>query len=224
MRKISTGIAGLDSMLGGGIPETNTILLSGTCGAGKTILCSQFLASSDEPGIYVSFEEELDELRENARIFGWDFAKKEKENSLRLLKYDPFRLEDILEVIENNIRTIKAKRVVFDSVAALGVHMKDSSELRRMILQINYIMKKNKCTTLIVSETTAGSPGISRFGVEEFVSDGVVFLDNRMIKGEIKRAVGVLKLRGVEHSKFMHPYTISKKGMSVNSKVIFRTP
>lgn len=221
MNKISSGISGLDEILGGGIPERNVMLLSGTCGAGKTIFGMQFLLTSDEPGIYVSFEEELDELREHAALFGWDVAKLEKLNKTRLLKYDPFRLEDILEVVENNIREIKAKRVVFDSVAALGTYLKDASELRRMILQINKIMKKNKCTTMIISEILPGSNSLSRFGVEEFVSDGVVVLDNIRVKGDFKRAITVWKLRGVNHSRSMHPYTITNKGISVNSRSVF---
>jgi KaiC/GvpD/RAD55 family RecA-like ATPase len=216
--RIPTGVPGLDKIISGGIPQGNVVLLTGTCGAGKTIFCSQFLASSAEAGVYVSFEEEIEELRENAKIFGWDFDRMEKQNKLRILKYDPFRIEDILEVVENNIQEIKARRVVFDSVAALGVHMHDPSELRRMILQINQIMKKNKCTTIIVSEVLPGSSSLSRFGVEEFVSDGVILLDNKMMNGELKRALGVLKLRGTDHSKSMHPYSITSKGISVAAK------
>ena len=222
MNKISSGIQGLDEILGGGIPERNVILLSGTCGAGKTIFGLQFLSSSDEPGVYVSFEEELDELREISGVFGWDIAKLEASKKLKLLKYDPFRLEDILEVVENNIREIGAKRIVFDSVAALGIYMRDASELRRMILQINDIMKRNKCTTIIISEIIPGSTALSRFGVEEFVSDGVIVLENIRTGGEFKRAITVWKLRGVDHSRSMHPYAITGKGISVNSKTTFK--
>ncbi len=215
MKKIPSGIHGLDKILGGGIPDRGVMLLSGNCGAGKTIFSLQFLMS-DDPGVYVSFEEELDEIRETSKLYGWDLEKLEKENKIRMLKYDPFRLEDILEVVENNIREIKAKRVVFDSVAALGVHMKEPSELRRMILQINNIMKKNKCTTIIVSEILPGSKALSRFGVEEFVSDGVIVLENVEKRGEFKRALAVRKLRGVNHSRAIHTYNISNKGISVS--------
>src|SRR3989338_3385592 len=144
MEKTSSGIPGLDEVLGGGIPVGSTVLLSGTCGTGKSTLGLQFLMQ--EPGIYVSFEEELDSIREYMANFGWDFKKLENSGMLRLLQYDPFRLEDILEVIQNNIREMKAKRVVFDSISALGVYMKDIAELRRMILQTGRIMRKNKCT------------------------------------------------------------------------------
>lgn len=222
MNKISSGIDGLDEILGGGIPEHYVILLSGTCGAGKTVLGLQFLSSSDEPGVYVSFEEEPDEIRENAAAFGWDIAELEAAKKIRLLKYDPFRLEDILEVVENNIREIGAKRVVFDSVAALGIYLKDAGELRRMILQINRIMKKNKCTTLIISEILPESKSLSRFGVEEFVSDGVIVLNYVNVKGEFKRSVSVWKLRGVNHARSAHPYTITDRGIAVNPKTVFK--
>ncbi|MFA4819424.1 MAG: ATPase domain-containing protein [Candidatus Aenigmatarchaeota archaeon] len=221
MNKISSGVSGLDEILGGGIPERYILLVSGTCGAGKTIMGLQFLLSSNEPGIYVSFEEEEDGIRETAKIFGWDIVKREAANKFRILKYDPFRLEDILEVIENNIREIGAKRVVFDSVAALGIYLKDASELRRMILQIDKIMKKNKCTTIIISEIVPGSTALSRFGVEEFVSDGVIILDNINVKGEYKRAATIWKMRGVNHSKRMHPYDITNRGIVINPRTVF---
>ena len=221
MNKISSGVTGLDEILGGGIPERSIMLLTGTCGAGKTIMGLQFLLASNEPGIYVSFEEEEDGIRETAKIFGWDIAKREAAGKFRILKYDPFRLEDILEVIENNIREIGAKRVVFDSVAALGIYLKEASELRRMILQIDRIMKKNKCTTVIVSEIIPGSSSLSRFGVEEFVSDGVIVLYNINVKGEYKRAVTVWKLRGVNHSRRMHPYNITSRGIIIDPKNVF---
>lgn len=205
-------------MLGGGIPERYVLLISGTCGAGKTIFGLQFV-QSNEPGVYVSFEEELDEIRQNALVFGWDLAKLEKQNKLRLLKYDPFKLEDILEVIENNIREIGAKRVVFDSIAALGVQMKEPSELRRMILQINNIMKKNKCTTIIISEILPGSTALSRFGVEEFVADGVVVLNNFVSENQFRRTAAVWKLRGVNHSRAVHSYSIGEKGLAIGPSI-----
>src|SRR3989338_8603239 len=221
MNKIPSGVSGLDEILGGGIPERYTILLTGTCGSGKTVMGLQYLLSSNDPGIYVSFEEEEDGIRETGKAFGFDIVRRESTGKFHILKYDPFRLEDILEVIENNIREIGAKLVVFDSVAALGIYLKDSSELRRMILQIDRIMKKNKCTTVIISEIVPGSSSLSRFGVEEFVSDGVIVLDNINVKGEYKRAVTVWKLRGVNHSRRMHPYNITSRGIIIDPKNVF---
>lgn len=216
MNKISSGIPGLDEVLGGGVLEGSTILVSGTCGTGKSTLGMQFLLQ--ELGIYVSFEEELDSIRAYAGQFGWDLKQLESNDKLRLLQYDPFRLEDILEVIQNNIREMKAKRVVFDSISALGVYMKDIAELRRMILQTGRIMRKNRCTTILISEILPNTKALSRFGIEEFVSDGVILLDNVVTGDEFKRQLTVWKMRGMNHSKKMHPYSISDKGVSILKK------
>lgn len=215
MNKIPSGVPGLDEVLGGGIPENRTILLSGTCGTGKTTLSMQFLMQSG-PGIYISFEEDLDNIREYSRTFGWDLAGMEASGKLRLLQYDPFRLEDILEVIQNNIREIKARRIVFDSISSLGIYMKDMSELRRMILQTSSLMRKNKCTTMLVSEVLPNSRGLSRFGVEEFVSDGAILLDNVVSKTDMKRAISVWKMRGANHSRGIHPYSITENGIVIH--------
>lgn len=222
MNRIPSGIEGLDEILGGGIPEGDVMLLSGTCGTGKTIFAMQFLASSEEPGIYVSFEVEPEDLRAGFGAFSWDIEGLEAAGRLRILRYDPFRLEDILEVIENNIREIGAKRVVLDSISALGTYIRDAGELRRLILQISRIMKKNGCTTILTSEIVPGSRSLSRFGVEEFVSDGVIVLSNTVSYGQFKRAISVWKLRGAEHSRKMHPYTITRRGIAVSPRITFR--
>ena len=214
MNKISSGIPGLDEILGGGLPESSIILLSGTCGAGKTVLGMQFLVSSPEPAIYVSFEEDMESVKENFGLFGWDVDKLENSNKLRLLQYDPFRLEDVLEVIQNNMREMGARRIVFDSVSALGTYMKDVAELRRMILQIGKLMKKSKCTALLISETLPNTNTLSRFGVEEFVADGVISLDTTSTGNELRRAITVWKMRGMNHSSKAHPYTITGRGIS----------
>ncbi len=222
MNKVPSCIKGLDELLDGGIPEKHIILLSGTCGTGKTIFGLQFLLASKEPGIFVSFEDELDEIRETAKSLGWNAEQMEASNKLRLLKYDPFRLEDILEVVENNMREINARRVVFDSISALGTYMKDMSELRRIMLQINKVMRKNKCTTLITSEVLPGSNALSRFGVEEFVTDGVIALSTPFIDGEFKRTLSIWKMRNVNHSKKLHVYNINDRGITVTPRVMTR--
>lgn len=215
MNKIPTGIPGLDDALGGGIPENRTVLLSGTCGTGKTTFGMQYLMASG-PSIYVSFEEDLDNVREYSKSFGWDLKQLEDSGKLRLLQYDPFRLEDILEVIQNNMREMKARRIVFDSISALGIYMKDVSELRRMILQTLSMMRKNRCTTIMVSEVLPNTKGLSRFGVEEFISDGVILLDNVVSQSEFKRALSVWKMRGTNHSRKIHEYSITDKGITVH--------
>jgi KaiC/GvpD/RAD55 family RecA-like ATPase len=216
MNRVQTGVPGLDKIISGGIPEKDLILMSGMSGAGKTIFGLQFLYSQamKTPGIYVSFEEELDHIRDAASAFGWDICKMENLNRIRVLKYDPFRLEDILEIIESNIREIKAKRVVIDSISALGVYMKDPTELRRMILQISSVLRKNGCTSVLISEILSPNR-LSRFGVEEFVTDGVIILNNMLVGGEYRRGINIWKMHNTDHSRKIHPYKITADGFTV---------
>jgi len=218
LSRVQTGIPGLDEIIGGGIPENDLVLLSGTCGAGKTIFGLQFITSfaEKEAGIFVSFEEELEQIRNAAQCFGWDTDKMEKKNKLRMLKYDPFRIEDIFEIIESNIREIGAKRVVIDSISSLGIYVKDAFDLRRMILQVSSMLRKNNCTSLLISEIMPNrNNSISRFGVEEFVSDGVIVLHNILVSNEYRRGISAWKIRATDHSKKIHPYKITGKGFVV---------
>ena len=209
LKKIATGIPGLDAITKGGIPEKDLILVSGSSGTGKTVMGLQFLYSSKDKSIFVSFEEPLSQINSTASTLGWDLEKK-----MRLLKYDPFKLEDIFEVIENNIKEIDARRVVIDSISALGIYVKDPGELRRMILQVSSMLRKNDCTSLLISEVMNANR-LSRFGVEEFVTDGVIVLRNIFVNGEYRRGVNIWKLRGSDHSRKIHPYSITKKGVVV---------
>lgn len=218
MNRVISGVKGFDDIIGGGIPEADLILLSGPCGSGKTIFGITFLcAAADKyPGIYVSFEEELSKIKEDAKNFGWDVEALEKANKIRFLKYDPFKLQDIFEVINNNIREIDAKRIVIDSVSALGIYVRDPSELRRMILEISNMLRKSSCTSILISEVlTSDKESLSRFNVEEFVTDGVVLLHNTQVNSEYRRGISIWKMRSTEHSKKIHPYKITDQGFIV---------
>ncbi len=221
MERVKTGIPGLDQILGGGIPKQQMCLVTGTSGTGKTTLCTQFLyhgaTKYKENGVYLSFEEQGECIKENVRQFGWDLEKLEKEGKFVFMKYDPFHIEDVFEILESTIRQVGAKRVVVDSISALGLHIKDDAELRRMIFNLSNILRKLDCTSLIVSEIVSGSGSgrISRYGVEEFVADSVIVLFYERFETAFSRSVYVWKVRGSPHSEKLHPYKIDSTGVTI---------
>jgi len=222
MERIKTGIPGLDEIMMGGIPEHQLLLLTGTAGTGKTILSSQYIyhgaKKAGENGVYLTLEEPPEFIRENLKGFGWDFQSLEKAGKISFIKYDPYRTEDMIEILESTIREINAKRVVIDSISALGLHIKDDEELRRMIFNMSVALRKLDCTAIMVSEKVHGQPGISRYGVEEFVSDSVIALYYERFQSTFSRSIHIWKLRGSAHSEKLHPYDITKQGIVVNPR------
>lgn len=219
MERIKTGIPGMDKILGGGIPETQLALITGTSGTGKTTFCCQFMHEGikrfNERGVYLSFEEPAESIKENVKEFGWDFTPLEKSGRFSFIRYDPYHIEDVFDILESSIREIKATRVVVDSISALGLHVKDDAELRKMIFDLSMILRKLSCTSLMVSEIVPGATGLSRYGVEEFVADSVIVLYYERLQSTFSRAIQVWKVRGSSHSEKLHPYNITKKGITV---------
>ena len=218
MERVPTGIPGLDELIDGGFPKGSIILLTGTCGTGKTLTSLQFLwqgLQRGENGVYISFEEPIEGIRESAREFGWDFERAEKEGKLVMLRYNPFRAEDILELIASSVRRINAKRLVIDSISALGMYIRDPTEVRRVIFNLVINIYKLDCTTILTSEMLPDQRELSRFGVEEFLVDGVIVYYYTRIDSYFARALTIWKMRFTQHSQKIHPYRITKNGVVV---------
>jgi KaiC/GvpD/RAD55 family RecA-like ATPase len=220
--RVNTGIPGLDELVNGGLIQSSLTLLTGTTGTGKTIAASQFIYSGlkdfDQSGVYITFEEPPENIRENSLNFGWDFEPYEKKEKMVFVRYDPFHVEDIYELIETNIKKINAQRVVIDSVSALGLYVKDIPEIRRMIFNIAYLLRKLGCTSLLISEVLPMQEALSRFGVEEFVTDGVIVLYYTRTGSQFARSLTVWKMRSSTHSTKIHPYRITDKGIVIYPK------
>lgn len=222
MERIKTGIPGFDEIMMGGIPKSHQTLITGTSGTGKTMFCCQYVYNGvkkfNDNAVYLSFEEPSDSIAENSKNFGWDFKSLEKSGKFSFIRYDPYHIEDVFDILESTIRQVKATRVVVDSISALGLHIKDEAELRRMIYNLSLILRKLGCTSLLVSEIVHGTPGLSRYGVEEFVADAVVVLYYERLQATFSRAIQVWKVRGSPHSEKLHPYKIDNTGVTVYPK------
>lgn len=219
--RVPVGIPGFDELVFGGLIVGSPTLVTGTAGTGKTIFGSQFIyngAKAGEPGVYVSFEEPPENIKANMKKFGMDFEPLEKAGKIAFTRYDPYHVEDVYEHIEATVKKIGAKRIVIDSMAALGLYVRDPAELRRMIFNISILLRKLNCTAILTTEMLPGSHSLSRFGVEEFVSDAIIVLYYTRIESQFARSIAIWKMRGSEHSNKIHPYKITGEGLVIYPK------
>lgn len=222
MKKVKSGILGFDELINGGIPEGNAILLAGPSGSGKSIFGLEFLiqgAKMGEPGVYLSFEEDEDQIKKNVETFKWGIDNEIKRNKLRVVRYDPYRFEGMVDILNSNIKQIKAKRVVIDSLSAMSIYIQDPREIRKVLVDIKNVLSENNCTAFLISESPSDNTRIvSRFGVEEFVCDGIIVLYYTRLNAEFKRSIFIWKMKASDHSNKIHPFEMTRAGIKINPK------
>jgi KaiC/GvpD/RAD55 family RecA-like ATPase len=237
VKKIPTGIEGLDKMLNGGLPSGRCILVCGGPGAGKTILSTEFLrygaVRCDEPGLYVSLDEDVSQLKEDMAGFGWDLEKLVKKGKLAIVDASPIRcipgdvkigdlsvgkrdfsLVSLIEVIKRNVKKINAKRVVIDPITALTFQYSDVSERRTAILDFVEALSSLGTSNLVTTELR--SVTLEReIRAEEFLAHGVILLHVFVSEREIVRGIQIEKMRGIDHDNQIRPYKITENGIEV---------
>jgi len=233
LNKVPSGIPGFDEISHGGIPKGRTTLASGTSGSGKTVFSSQFLykgiTECGENGVFVTFEESPQDIIRNVKGFGWNIEKLVKENKWAFVDASPdysssvevgqYDLGAFLARIAHAVKKIKAKRVVIDSVSALFTHYQDSGIIRRELHELTVNLKKSNVTCIMTAEKPVEDEQISRYGVEEFVSDNVILLHNRLNSyGERERTVEILKFRGLFHDSEEASLYVGAQGINIYPK------
>jgi KaiC/GvpD/RAD55 family RecA-like ATPase len=230
IERIKTGIGGFDELVQGGFPRNYTILISGSPGTGKTIFALQFLyhgARDGEKCIYVSFDQNTEDLILQGEMFGWELRPLMQNGTLRLISMDikDVKIDDLL----NEIRNGGYKRVVLDSLSAILLHpiawkdmdvpyiftgkldelIPDPQNLmvasRVLLNKILAEIKKLDCTSILISELTEGSKGLSRDTISEFLADGVITLHYLIMGATPGRNLIIRKMRATRHSEMIHP-------------------
>ncbi len=221
IEKIKTGIPGLDDLLYGGIPKGHAVLVTGPAGSGKTTFQSQYLwegLTNGEKCLYITLEETPEEIKGDALQFGFDFEAYEKKNMFKIEYFDPFELSDMSHRLYDLISINGYTRVTMDSISLLGMYVKDEYKIRQKLFKIVSALKKSKATSIISAEIPEGeNKKLSRFGVEEFVVDGVIVLYYLSVGGESFGNIEVRKMRRTKHKHGTFPTTITEKGLSINS-------
>lgn len=228
LEKVPTAIPGFDFIADGGLPKGRATLLSGTPGTAKTTFALQFLAAGvqkGEPGVLVTFEEPADAIRKNVRAFGWDIAGWEAEGKWATVDVSPnpeenvatgaFDLSALLTRIEHAVRRVKATRVALDAPSTMLAQLPEGTAVRRELFRITAALNQMGVTSLITGERVGESSEVSRFGVEEFVSDNVILMRNTFENGKRRRTIEILKFRGTTHNKGAFPFTVGEDGIVV---------
>jgi len=227
LRKTPTGIAGLDALTFGGLPEGRPTLMCGAAGCGKTLFGITFLVKGSEdhgePGVFMSFEERQEELSTNVASLGFDLddlvaRKKLVVDYVRLERGEieqagDYDLEGLFVRLGHAIDTIGAKRVVLDTVEALFAGLEDSATLRSELRRLFAFLKAKGVTAIVTAERGEGQ--LTRYGIEEYVSDCVILLDNRVIDQVTTRRLRVIKYRGSSHGTNEYPFLIDEQGVTV---------
>ena len=224
--KCPTGIKGFDQITAGGLPKNRTTLICGSAGSGKTLLGLDFLikgaANYNEPGIFMSFEETEDELYKDVASLSLDLQGLVSQKKILLehvllerrdIQELDFNLEGILIRLEHAIDAIGAKRVVIDSIESLFAGLTDAGILRLEIKRLFRWLKNKRVTAIVTGEP--GHDSYTRHGLEEYLSDCIILLDNRVNQEIAIRRIRVIKYRGSNHGTNEYPFVIDKNGLSV---------
>ena len=225
--KAPTGIEGLDEITEGGLPLGRPTLVCGSAGCGKTLLGIEFLVRGiidyDEPGVLMTFEETADELAANVTSLGFDLKAMQADKKLRvdhvhidrseIEETGEYDLEGLFIRLGYAIDSIGAKRVMLDTIEALFAGFPNEAVLRSEIRRLFRWLKDKGVTTIITAERGEGT--LTRQGLEEYVSDCVILLDNRVIDQITTRRLRIVKYRGSTHGTNEYPYLITEDGFSV---------
>jgi circadian clock protein KaiC len=227
IEKCPTGISGLDEITGGGVPKGRPTLIVGNAGSGKTLMSLEFLVKGatdyHEPGVFVAFEETAEELSKNVASLGFDVkalvAKKklaidyvyiERSEIEETGEYD---LEGLFVRLGHAIKSVGAKRVVLDTIEVLFAGLPNPAILRAELRRLFRWLKSMGVTAVITGER--GEQSLTRYGLEEYVADCVIFLDHRVTDQLSTRRLRVVKYRGSAHGTNEYPFLIDEQGISI---------
>jgi len=225
--KAPTGIQGLDEITEGGIPRGRPTLVCGGSGCGKTLLAMEFIvrgaAAYNEPGVFMAFEETAPELAQNVRSLGFDLDKliKQKKVAVDFVHIErseidetgDYDLEGLFVRLGHAIDTVGAKRVVLDTLEALFSGLTNTTILRAELRRLFRWLKDKGVTAIITGERGEGQ--LTRHGLEEYVSDCVILLDNRVYDQVATRRLRIVKYRGTTHGTNEYPFLIDETGIIV---------
>jgi circadian clock protein KaiC len=225
--KSATGIRGLDEVTNGGLPQGRPTLLCGSAGCGKTLFAMTFLYNGvveyNEPGVFLAFEEQPEDLIKNVGSLNYDIERLIAEKKLaidhveiertKIEESGEYDLEGLFIRLGFAIDSVGAKRVVIDTIETLFSGLENEQLLRSELRRLFEWLKSKGVTAIITGERGEGT--LTRYGLEEYVADCVILLDNRVHDQLSTRRLRVVKYRGSAHGTNEYPFIIDEQGITV---------
>jgi circadian clock protein KaiC len=225
--KCPTGIRGLDELTVGGLPRGRPALVCGGAGCGKTLLAVEFIVRGardfNEPGVFLAFEESVREISDNVASLGFDMMDLVRRKKLaaehvrversEITETGEYDLEGLFIRLDAAIKAIGARRVVLDGIEALFAGLSNEAIVRAELRRLFLWLKEQGVTTIITAEQ--GDRTFTRHGLEEYVSDCVVFMDHRVANQVATRRLRIVKYRGSAHGTNEYPMLIDEQGFKV---------
>ncbi|MBS1520158.1 MAG: circadian clock protein KaiC [Bacteroidetes bacterium] len=227
LQKTPTGISGLDEVTGGGLPKGRPTLVCGEAGCGKTMLSIEFIVRGviqfNEPGVIMTFEERAAELAVNVASLGFDLEKLQADKKIKMdyvhisraeiQETGEYDLDGLFIRLGHAIDSIKAKRVVLDTIENLFGGLENEAILRAELRRLFTWLKDKGVTAIVTGERGEGK--LTRYGLEEYVSDCVILLDHRVVNQISTRRMRIVKYRGSLHGTNEYPFLIDSEGIAV---------
>jgi circadian clock protein KaiC len=227
LEKTPTGIVGFDEITNGGLPKGRPAIVCGGPGCGKTMFAIEFLVRGaqqfNEPGVLMTFEETSEEMAKNVASLGFDLKDlvAQKKLAVDYLRIEPseiqetgeYDLEGLFVRLQHAVDSTGAKRVVLDTLEAVFTGFSNLGILRAEIRRLFRWLKDHGLTAVVTAES--GERTLTRFGLEEYVSDCVIFLDHRVNEQLSTRRMRIVKYRGSSHGTDEYPFLIDERGFSV---------
>ncbi|MBN2013676.1 MAG: AAA family ATPase [Candidatus Altiarchaeota archaeon] len=238
--RVPTGIPGLDELLRGGFPKKSAILVTGIPGCAKTTFALQYILNGavkyGDRGVFITVEQDVEQLHRQFQTFGYDIMKLQREGKLAVfcLEVKPEFGEDFMMKITSKefrdaISEFGANRLAIDPLNLVLQFSADYGGERRGIQRLISTYKKLGCTTIFTHERAVGGPD-PIFGVQDFIVDGIIYLQLVKIRGAIgeretlfERRLSILKMRETDHGQGMYRFEIEKDGIHLYHGVFLRT-
>ena len=235
--RVKTGITGLDELIDGGFPNNTVNLLAGPAGSAKSLFGMKYIyngaVENDDTGIFITLEESRRSILRAAKAYGLDFESLESSGKLHLMDFGEMRTDidmseemklgivsfkNLRDFLERHIKKTGARRLVIDSISAIGLYYSSMEELRRELFVFCRFLKNQNITSVLITEAVESHK--SRFDVEQFVADSIISLGYENVEGEYRRTITIYKMRFTKHEPYKHPFLITKNGIEIDYEEI----